>query len=104
MLGLTFYEEDLHGSLLKPGFQACLKSSLLEVSDVADDFYLTDIIECFPPFALVQASCCKYNKVSAVLWGKLDTFLVILLNELSEIPANYILLDFNFIFTEVWNF
>lgn len=71
---------------------------------MADDFDLTDIIESFSPFALVEASGSKYNEVSAVLWGKLDTFLVILLNKLSEIPANYILLDFNFVFTKVWDF
>jgi hypothetical protein len=104
VLSLTLNDVDVHGSFLESSLQASSQCSLLEVSKVADDFDLADVLECFSPFALVKVSCCEHNIISAVLRCKLNSLLIILLNELSKVAANNIFLNLNFVFRQVWNF
>jgi len=76
---------------------------MCKVRNISNDLDAADVFEGFLPFALMETSCCKYDKVSTILWCKLNTLLIILLNLLSEIPADYFLSNFNLIFSDVWD-
>lgn len=46
----------------------------------------------------------KDEIVTTALWQKLNTFLIILINEFSEILANDLLLDKELVGVDIWNF
>lgn len=79
--------------------ESCLFESLkkgfsklsVEISHSFEDFDLTDVFECFSPLTLVKLTGSKNDVVSAILCNKLNSFHVILLNELSKVSADDLL-------------
>lgn len=76
----------------------------MELWHILEDLDAADVLESFLPFAKVKISCGKHNKVSAVLWHELNALKIVLLNELSEVLADDLLLNIALVLTEVWNF
>ena len=68
-----------------------------------EDFDLTDVIESLSPLTLMKVASGKNNMVSAVLSNELHSLHVILLDELSEIPAYDHFRNIELIFADVWH-
>ena len=103
ILVLTVDKENLKSYLLDLLEKGGLKSSRLELSHFVEDFDAANVFVAFLPFALVEVSGSEDDEVTAGLWHKLDTLLVVLLNELPEVSVDHLLLDDEAVLADVWN-
>jgi len=100
ILNDIYFESQLLYFLLESG----LETSILELLHLLKDFDFADELEALLPVGSVEFTCSKDNVVSAVLWQELDTLLIILINQFSEVLADHTLLDVESVHTDIWNF
>lgn len=100
ILNNIYFESQLFDFLLECG----LETSRLEFLHLLKDLDFADVLEAFLPVGSVEFTCGKDDVVSAVLWQELDTLLIILINQFSEVLANHALLDVESVLADIWNF
>lgn len=90
---LVLNDVDLQADLFDPLLESILELLVLELVHLLEDFDLADMAEGFLPVRLVELASREHNVVSTVLRQELDAFLIVLVDQLSEVLADHILLD-----------
>jgi len=103
-LASTVNQEYFKSCLFETEQKGVLQGAVLELLHFLEYLYLRNVFECFFPLAFVQVAGGEDDVVSAVLSHKLHAFHVILFNQFSEISANYVFADFEFVFAYIWYF
>lgn len=103
ILAASIYKIDFESGFLESLKKSFSKCSWFEVFHSFEDFDLTNVVKSFPPLTLVKLTGSKNNMVSAILRNKLHSLHVILLNEFSEVSADNLLWDIEFVDADVWN-
>lgn len=103
VLGGAVDQEDLEGCLFEAEEESFFEWAVLELFHSPEDFDLADVVEGFSPLALVKLAGRKDDVVTAVLSNKLHALHVVLLDELSEVPADDGLADVESVLTNIWD-
>jgi hypothetical protein len=76
----------------------------LELVHSLEYFDLANAFKGFFPLRLVECSSSKNDEISAVLSQELDALHIILVNQLSEVAINDLLLDSELVLVDIWQF
>mmetsp|Transcript_6471 Transcript_6471/g.10980 ORF Transcript_6471/g.10980 Transcript_6471/m.10980 type:complete len:313 (+) Transcript_6471:297-1235(+) len=101
VLSLTGNEEDEERGLLDLLGQQGLQGPILELGHPLEDLDLADAVQALAPSALVEVSGGEDDEVTAVLGQELDSFEVVLLDQLPEVLVEDLLLDAELVEGEV---
>lgn len=97
-------EEDLECDLLELEEEGILEGARLELWHFVENLDLADIFVSIFPVALVEGSSSEDDVVTTVLGHKLNTLGIILIDELTEVATDHILVNGKLVLTDVWNF
>jgi hypothetical protein len=76
----------------------------LELIHLLEDLDLADVVKGLSPIGLVEFTGCEDDEVSAILWKELISLLIIEVDQLvTEILADYFLVDQEFVLADVWD-